>query len=39
MLNDINRDEVTADWLDWFESSMPKKSPAQWAGLSQSDRL
>ncbi len=29
MLNDINRDAVTTDWLDWFESNMPKKSPAQ----------
>ena len=29
MLNDINRDEVMADWLNWFESNMPKKSPAQ----------
>ena len=22
MLNEINRDEVTADWLDWIQSNM-----------------
>jgi alpha-beta hydrolase superfamily lysophospholipase len=24
MLNDINRDEVTADWLDWIEEHIQK---------------
>ena len=29
MLNETNRDQVTADWLDWIEASLPRRSPAR----------